>query len=257
MAGMPATPQHAAHFEPGTDVFVDVHCNFSIEQLEALNSAPIRGKTRIAIYPAAFSEPRELLAVLRHELEHAIQWELVPNVYKAGTVLESMLSHAECYVGPGGHALVNALPIEADANAAAARLANQHYGPLPDDLAWGEHGSLLRSPGDPKPGGLGARTIGWAAMHPLAFARACAGEGLSVMSVADSVLPAGNENLERLGEDDAILGAAATARRAIPTPEQIAQARAPAAAWSSVIAALRAGETRAVQMLGESSANPA
>lgn len=77
------------------------------------------------------------------------------------------------------------------------------------------------------------------------------------MSVADSVLPAGNENLERLAEDDAILEAAATARRAIPTTEQIAQARAPAAAWSSVIAALRAGETRAVEMLGDSSANPA
>src|SRR5690349_6115477 len=69
MPGQPPTSQDAVHFEPGSDVFVDIHSRFTNQQLVLLNASPTRDGDRVAVYPEAFHDPRELTAILRHELE--------------------------------------------------------------------------------------------------------------------------------------------------------------------------------------------
>lgn len=250
MAGQPPTAQHAVHFEPGSEVIIDIHCRFTDAQLVLLNASPTRYGDRIAVYPEAFHDPRELTAVLRHELEHAIQFRLQPAAYKASDLLERMLSEARVYVGLGGNSLINALPIEADANAAGASLVCHEYGDIPDELAWGDHGAALRYPGPANPSTLGARTIAWAAMHIDAFQRVCNEDGTRAPSVVGALLPSGASWLETSAADDLIRAAARSAIQAVPNAEAIASARVPAAAWSEVICALRRGEGWGVQLVG-------
>jgi hypothetical protein len=250
MAGQPPTSQHAVHFEPGSAVVIDIHCRFTDEQLVLLNTRPTRYGDRVAVYPEAFRDPRELAAVLRHELEHAVQFRLQPEAYQASDLLERMLSEARVYVGRGGNSLINALPIESDANAAAANLVCSEYGGIPEELAWGDHGSALRSPGPANPATLRGRTIAWAAMHIDAFHRVCDEDRTSAASVAEALLPSGAARLETLAVDHLIRAAALDAIQAVPSADAISRARVPAAAWSEVICALRRGERRGVQLIG-------
>jgi hypothetical protein len=250
MAGQPPTAQHAVHFEPGSAVVIDIHSRLTDEQLVDLNASPTRYGDRVGVYPEAFHDPRELTAVLRHELEHALQFRLQPEAYRANDLLERMLSEARVYVGRGGNSLINALPIESDANAAGASLVCNEYGGIPDELAWGDHGSALRSAGLANPATLGARTVAWAAMHIDAFQRVCDEEATSAASVAGGLLPLGATWLEALALDDLIRAAALDAIQAVPSADAIDKARVPAAAWSDVICALRRGERRGVQLIG-------
>jgi hypothetical protein len=82
MAGQPPTAQHAVHFEAGSDVVIDIRCRFTDEPLVRLNANSTRYLDRVAVYPEAFRDPRELTAVLRHELEHAVQFRLQPDAYR-------------------------------------------------------------------------------------------------------------------------------------------------------------------------------
>lgn len=249
MAGQPPTAQHAVHFEPGSPVVIDIHCRFTDAQLLLLNAAPARYGDRVAVYPEAFRHRGELTAVLRHELEHAIQFRLQREAYQAGELLERTLAEAGVYVGRGSNSLINALPIESDANAAGASLARDEYGVLPEELLWGDHGSALRSPGPSNPASLGARTLAWAAMHFEAFQRVCDEDTTSAASVAGALFPSGAACLETLAADDAVRAAAQDAIRAVPSAEAIDCARVPAAAWSEVIDALRRGERRGLQLM--------
>lgn len=213
------------------------------------NTPAIRGGDRIVVYPAAFSDRRELVAILRHELEHARQWRVQPEAYKASQILECGLSYALIYPGVGGTSLINALPIEADANAAGAKLARDLYGPVPEELAWGNHGAVLRPLGEPNPATLGARTIVWVAMHLAAMESACADHGITAATLAERLISGGTHHLERLAADRELQRVAEEAKAAVPSEQAIAAARSPAAAWTDVVSALRRGEEHGVALI--------
>lgn len=237
------------HLEPGTPAVLDDQCRFSPAQLADANSPAVRARDRIVVYPAAFSDRRELVAVLRHELEHARQWRVQPEAYKASGVLECGLSYAAVYPGVGGTSLINALPIEADANAAGAELACDLYGRIPEELAWGTHGAVLRPLGEPNPATLGARTIAWVAMHLAAMQRACADHGMTAATLAERLIRGGALHLERLAANQELQQAADDAKAAVPSEQAIAAARSPAAAWTEVVIALRRGEEYGVALI--------
>jgi hypothetical protein len=182
----------------------------------------------------------------------ATNWSIPSSgatIPRPSEILEAGLSYAGVYPGRGGTSLINALPIESDANAAGAKLARDVYGPIPEELAWGDHGAALRPDWQPCPETLGARTIAWAAMHLSAVQRACADRGISADTLADRVMTAGAGHLEHLAADPDLQRARAAAEEAVPSEQVIAAARSPAEAWIQVVEGLRRGEARAVAVI--------
>jgi|GEM_PF-5125976 len=124
--------------------------------LEEANSVAVINKQRIAIY-ADFDEtdPLDLAIVggkLRHELRHAEQ-----RLSACGPELFNLVELADeiarVKVGglPGGASIYNLMPVEVDANAAAAGFLRAHHGTVVAEILRGNDAALARSntpPGD-------------------------------------------------------------------------------------------------------------
>jgi len=118
--------------------------------LAEANSDAVIGKQRIAIY-TDFDEadPVELAIVgakLRHELRHAEQ-RLSPVAAELFSLAEFADEIASRRVGglPGGALIYNLMPIELDANAAAADFLAAHHPAAVTDILDGEDAALARS----------------------------------------------------------------------------------------------------------------
>lgn len=118
--------------------------------LEEANSSTVINKQRIAVY-ADFDEddPLELAMLggkLRHELRHAEQrlHPVGPELFSLAELADEI---ARVKVGglPKGALLYNLMPIELDANAAAARFLRTHHGALVADILRGDDAVLARS----------------------------------------------------------------------------------------------------------------
>ncbi len=118
--------------------------------LEEANFPEIINKQRIAIY-SDFDEddPVELAILggkLRHEIRHAEQ-----RLSTCGGELFALVELAEeiarVKVGglPKGARIYNLMPVELDANAAAACFLRAHHGTVVDDILRGEDAALARS----------------------------------------------------------------------------------------------------------------
>lgn len=118
--------------------------------LEEANSPEVINKQRIAVY-AEFNEtdPLELAILggkLRHELRHAEQ-RLHPCGPELFSLVELADEIARVRVGglPNGARIYNLMPIELDANAAAARFLRAHHGALVAEILRGDDAALARS----------------------------------------------------------------------------------------------------------------
>jgi len=124
------SPLGAAWFPPGevlelTDHFPDG------DLLEDANSPESRGLHRVAVWP----DRRESVigARLRHELEHAAQWDRFgPGIFRLYDLAYSVLAVRAAGLDGCASMYINAVPIEQDANAASAMFLRRYH---PDTIA--------------------------------------------------------------------------------------------------------------------------
>ncbi len=95
-------------------------------QLEGANSDLGRASCRVAVW--IDRSPEGIAALIRHELEHNLQFQVHGAVLQRlhDRALNVLVQHAGGL--PGSGALYNAIPMEADANAAASRFVRKRYG---------------------------------------------------------------------------------------------------------------------------------
>lgn len=97
------------------------------ERLAEANSEPIRWLRRVAVWTGDRSL-EGLAATLRHELEHTLQLDAFGRVLERlhERALSMLIEHAGGK--PGSGVLYQAIPMEADANAAAAQFVRTRFG---------------------------------------------------------------------------------------------------------------------------------
>lgn len=123
------------------------------------NTETERERRRVAIW---IDQPSEIIAgLLRHELEHTLQFDADPDhelddlYYEALVALNQAATDVprnEAGEVIGGGELYNQIPMEADANAAAASFARSHFGDQRIDrllTAGTEHDLLFRASTSP------------------------------------------------------------------------------------------------------------
>jgi hypothetical protein len=144
----------AFYFTPGQELHYDV--NFPDEkggQIEDANK--YRDRHRIAVW---VDSPKEILgARLRHELEHARQVDARRRILDLNDLVLGVVWMKLAELKGSGQ-LYNAIPLEVDANAAAARFAWARYGEKlcrqladPENAAGLKDGVLFRSLTPPAP----------------------------------------------------------------------------------------------------------
>ena len=157
----------AQWWAPGTSVHEPpVRLELSEEDAAAADSAPLFEQHRVATVPIDGLEPAvveaAIAAKLRHELEHARQWEMAgPEPF--------MLMHLAWEVqrrktgGTIHGSFLNQMPIEDDANAAASFFVRKVRADVVDDLARHDaYAPLVRAiVGPARPETLVVRMIGF------------------------------------------------------------------------------------------------
>lgn len=122
-AGRPRpTGQEAASWRPDSDIDTEFDDDYEFTPaLEWANSDPIRGLPRVMVWVGR--TPEGLAGVLRHELEHTVQ-------VAAHVELDHLHQRAfdELRKRGGTGKSYNAIPMEVDANRAAARFLRGRYG---------------------------------------------------------------------------------------------------------------------------------
>ena len=117
----PAPPDsdRAKWLKPGTTLYVEPDFPADDEMLMRVNSDAVLQGHRITIFKE--KDRRLLLGALRHELEHARQWQWYgePGYRLRNFLLQACSIAAEAH---RGGLIYNALPTEQDANAAASHL---------------------------------------------------------------------------------------------------------------------------------------
>ena len=221
----------AAFFAPGVDVVGEEARSLSSSQWIDANAHV--NQPRILVHMAGDEEI--IVAKLRHELEHVVQWLSFPDGHDLFTIYDAVLVAFGSFVGADGRGsgvLYNVVPFEADANAAACALTRKLLSVSDiERLARGEHGVLFRrGPWDPDVRSVAKRSVCAASLaseQSEAFLRPQGGGSRLFGSVTgDAALW---PRLCAAGELRELAGHAA---RLSPSPEQLAAA-APnfAAAW--------------------------
>lgn len=116
------TGQEAASWRPGCDIDLEFDDDYEfVRMLDWANSDPIRGLRRVMVWVER--TPEGLAGLLRHELEHTIQ-------IAAHVELDVLHGRAvtEITNRGGTSRSYNSIPMEADANRAAARFLRHDYG---------------------------------------------------------------------------------------------------------------------------------
>lgn len=117
------TGQEAASWRADSDIDAEFDDDYELTAaLEWANSDPIRGLPRVMVWVGR--TPVGLAGLLRHELEHTVQ-------IAAHVELDHLHERAFCEVRKRGGTgkSYNAIPMEVDANRAAARFLRRRYGP--------------------------------------------------------------------------------------------------------------------------------
>jgi hypothetical protein len=115
----------AVWFPPGEELKLTEH--FPAQSwLEDANSPANRGLHRVGVWPDA--RAAVVGARLRHELEHAVQWERFgPRLFDLYDVTHSVLAVKAAGLDGCAGMYINAIPSEQDANAASAMFLRRHH----------------------------------------------------------------------------------------------------------------------------------
>jgi hypothetical protein len=161
----------------------------SHSQLADANSDENRTRHRITMWIEF--PPQVLASKLRHELEHARQWDVAGEaVDELSRMVRSVGSRLFSRYGRGTGVLYNLVPSERDANAAGARFALSQFGLPPDELLQGASGVLFRFPEGPEPAdGLGKRLIAYVAVFGDEFERLLQENNRDLTQVLNGVAP--------------------------------------------------------------------
>jgi hypothetical protein len=166
--GESPTGNAAIHVEPGSSVGAVPGWPLEAGQIRDANSASRRPLHRVFVRD--FSSPRVALGMLRHELEHARQFERSSAVYRAMSFARDGLAREfEVREPPsrdGSACLYNLLPAEEDANRAAARLTASVFGPPSEAELESTDGPLFRDQGPVDPDSLALRALIFMALFP-------------------------------------------------------------------------------------------
>jgi hypothetical protein len=160
---------HAAlHVEPGSSVTATPDWPLADNQVRDANSPHRRDVHRVFVRD--FPTPRVALGRLRHELEHAHQYDRSPGVYEAIGFAQNSLAWAFDRSRPpsrlGSATLYNRIPAEEDANRAAARLTTSHFGPPIEAELASTDAPLFRDTAEVEGETLAGRTVAFMALFP-------------------------------------------------------------------------------------------
>ena len=118
----PQSRQEAASWRPGTAAATEPGDHEFIPAVGWANSVPIRDLARVMVWVGR--TPEGVAGLMRHELEHTVQIAAHRGVEhlheRAVEVLQERCGTGKSY---------NAIPMELDANRAAARFLRRRYGP--------------------------------------------------------------------------------------------------------------------------------
>jgi hypothetical protein len=176
----------AAWFRPDTDIEpADRHFPGDDAQRAEANTAESRKLHRIAV--PAEPEDRVLFAALvRHELEHARQWDARPIIFDLQGFIEDDIL-PEIVGGLDGCAggLINTVPSEMDCNAAASVYIMRRFSPAEiHPLRTGRNRFLACSLiGPPPPETLPRRMVAFAYVHRAAVERHAERRGFPVTTI--------------------------------------------------------------------------
>jgi hypothetical protein len=172
----------AMHLRPGTKAFSEDAFPLDRDQLRAANDLDARRGHRVILRGPP--DTRATVALLRHELEHARQYDVAPQTHQFAQIVVDALSLAFDELGlrdrPGSGTIYNLIPQELDANRAARALATALYGiPTAEELA-GPHSALYRQDCAPEPETLVRRALALTSLVSAKFGEACRFQGRSV-----------------------------------------------------------------------------
>jgi hypothetical protein len=157
----PGTCHWATYFQPGNAIY-RTSC-YPLTPGQVTDSAQYGNAHRVTIFAGARAQ--EVEALLRHELEHARQRDAYGDMFSIyEMILETLFNQFGGEAGVG--VLYNLVPMEQDANAAAAALMYDTESPIPPAVLDGEHGVLFRHPSGPPPmPSLGPRMLAFASIY--------------------------------------------------------------------------------------------
>jgi hypothetical protein len=150
---MSATGEHGKTWLRNTQISDQDDCVALADRIVEANGESGRSKRRVAVWTDHSEEG--IAATLRHELEHTVQHE------GQGRVLQRLYDEAFdvlCRIAggvPGSNQLYNMIPMEQDANAAAAVFVRSLFGDARIDalVASGDkHSAMFRSRNELQPG---------------------------------------------------------------------------------------------------------
>lgn len=180
----------AAWFRPYTDIEPDdPHFPGTDAQRREANSDESRKLHRIAV-PAEPDDRVLFAALVRHELEHARQWEAQPVIFDLqGFIEDDVLPEIVGGLDGCGGGLINTVPSEMDCNAAASVYITRRFGsaeiqPIRNGPKRFLACSLI---GPPPPKTLPRRMIAFAYIHRAAVERHAERRGFPITSILFSL----------------------------------------------------------------------
>jgi hypothetical protein len=219
----PTVNQTASWHSPGESHYLARSNDepLSDSQLADANSNQNRTRHRITMWIEL--PPQILASKLRHELEHARQWDVAgESVDEISRMVRSVGSRLFSRYGRGTGILYNLVPSERDANAAGARFARARFGEPPDDLVQGESGVLFRFPEGPEPADeLGRRLIAYVAVFGDEFERLLQENNRDLAQVLNGVAPNIAGSWELLRDDERLAELRRAISDAVPAEPQI------------------------------------
>jgi hypothetical protein len=260
LLGIPGAPddpwqEGAKWFVPNGELFSEGGLPLDRGQLERANSERARGGHRIAAWLGVEEVP--LAARLRHELEHARQWDALGEGFywfdcRMRAAVGSVFGSSEPGKRRGSARIYNLFPSEVEANAAAVEFVLREYGEAAVAEWRGSpgHGELFGSSGRPSPFvELPRETLCFAALCPREF------EGEVGDRLDECLRMAGDSERavwRRLCHDDQVQGHGRAARQAIPSEAEIAACGdRPWEAWDVPVEQLIMGFARAMKVAAD------
>lgn len=242
----------ALHVEPGSEVVSTEAWPMAPNQVADANSAERRVAHRI--FARDFSSRRVALGRLRHELEHARQYDRSSPVYLAMSFTRDALSRAFNEQNPptlvGSATLYNLLPFEEDANRAAAILTASRFSPANDEELACTDAPLFRDASPIQPDTLAMRLLAFSALFPADFSWVADQRGESVRDLLERLGPGVDEgwNALQLAE---IFEHGQAALALCPSEPDVQAAANPADAWDPVKGTIHAGKEAGEAILGD------
>jgi hypothetical protein len=135
-------------------------------QTALANTPAVRNLHRVSVWPDALSAA-ELAAVLRHELEHALQWDRLDlTSTRLYDLAKCLLTYKAGELDGCAGSLINTIPFEEDCNAAASAHVWARYPDEAKAMCRGDRRHLACSRVGPQPfDTLPARTVAWMYAH--------------------------------------------------------------------------------------------